>query len=150
MRGIGQVTTVLAILLTAFSFARAEYAPVVVYPAEQSFHQAIAPLRRAAELEPRNAEARFRLGHAYHVAWHLWRGGLVPYGAGYDRLAELEFRAAIEADPKHLGAHLLLYELYQSRGDWKAAELLLPRLLELSRDVEVLSRGIRPPPQPAP
>lgn len=126
------------------------FAPVVVYPTEQAFQQAVAPLRSAAEAEPRNAEARFRLGYAYHVAWHLWRVRLISYGAGYDRLAEQELWAAIAADPQHPGAHLLLYELYQSRGDWEAAERLLPRLLELTRDIGVLSRGIRPAPAPPP
>ena len=109
------------------------FAPVVVYPTEQAFQQAVAPLRRAAEAEPRNAEVRFRLGYAYHVAWHLWRAGLTSYGADYQRLAERELRAAIAADPRHLGAHLLLYELYQSRGDWKSARGLLPALLTLLR-----------------
>ncbi|MCS7172454.1 MAG: hypothetical protein N0A24_03445 [Armatimonadetes bacterium] len=138
------------VLLLTAPLSAQDYAPVLLYPTEQAFREATASLSRAAEQQPRSAEARFRLGYAYHVAWRLWRGGLIPYGAGYDRLAEGEFRAAIEADPRHFGAHLLLYGLYQSRDDWKAAERLLPRLLELSRDVDVLSRGIRPAPGPPP
>lgn len=146
-RGLG--TAAALVLLTALS-VHGQFAPVLVYSTEQAFRQAIASLRQAAEAEPRNAEARFRLGYAYHVTWHLWRGRLIPYGRGYDRLAEEEFRAAMAADPRHLGAHLLLYELYQSRGDWRAAQRLLPRLLELTRNLEVLSRGLGMAPQPPP
>ncbi len=154
MRSIRAVGSAVAVLLTALLPAHAEYAPVLVYPTEQAFLAAIAPLRQAAEREPKNAEARYRLAYAYAVAWHLWRLRVISYGANYDRLSERELRAAIDADPNHLGAHLLLYELYQSRQDWGAAERLLPRLLALTRDLDVLSRGLRPaptpPPQPAP
>ncbi len=149
MRRTVLATGLLAVLLAALP-AQAEYAPVLVYPTEQAFLAAVAPFRQAAEREPRNAEARYRLGYAYAVAWHLWRLRVVSYGANYDRLAERELRAAVDLNPKHLGAHLLLYELYQSRGHWRAAERLLPALLALTRDIEVLSRSVRPAPSHAP
>jgi tetratricopeptide (TPR) repeat protein len=143
----GVWTAIGLLLLAALPAQAREFAPAVVYPTEASFRQATAALQQAAEQQPQNAEARFRLGQAYQVAWHLWRGGLVPYGRDYDRLAERELQAAVQADPRHLGAYLLLYRLYQSRGDWEAAVRLLPRLLELTRDVAVLSRAVRPAPQ---
>jgi len=130
-RWVGALGAAVAVWLTAAPAWG--FAPVVVYPTEQAFQQAVAPLRAAAAAEPRNAEVRFRLGYAYHVAWHLWRVGLISYGASYDQVAEREFRAAIAANPQHLGPHLLLYELYQSRGDWKAAQQLWPALLAVLR-----------------
>ena len=128
-----EVAGVAAVAACVAAAPASAFAPVVVYPAEQAFQQAVAPLRSAAEAEPQNAEARFRFGYAYYVAWHLWRVGLISYGASYDQVAEREFRAAIAANPQHLGPHLLLYELYQSRGDWKAAQQLWPALLALLR-----------------
>ncbi|MDR5683545.1 MAG: hypothetical protein QN163_05910 [Armatimonadota bacterium] len=140
----GAVTLVaIALAGTALAFDLS-----ATYPNDAAFVQAVAPLRAAAQANPRNADARFRLGYAYYWTWRLWRVGSIAYGADYHRTAESEFRAAIAADEKHVDAYLALYNLYQSRGDWDAAEALLPKLMELSKDFAVLARAGAVPPPP--
>lgn len=130
--------------------------PASVYPTEAAFAASIAPLRAAVERNPRDVRSRLLLGYAYFSTWRLNQVGAIPYGATYDRLAEAEFRAILQVDPNHLGAHLALYTLLQSRGDWEAAEALLPRLMSLSRDLGTLGqagavpRPPSPPPSPRP
>lgn len=103
-----------------------------VYPSEAAFTAAVAPLRQAVERNPRDPEARYRLGYAYFAAWRQYETGLVAYGRDYDRAAEAEFRAALEASPGHLGSLLALYTLLRLRGDWAAAEALVPEISRLT------------------
>jgi len=120
--------------------------PASVYPTEAAFTASLAPLRTAIERNPRDVRSRFLLGYAYFSAWRLYQVGIISYGATYDRPAEAEFRAIIRMDPNHLGAHLALYILLQCRGEWEAAEVLLPRLLRLL----VQAGAVPPPPSPPP
>jgi tetratricopeptide (TPR) repeat protein len=124
--------------------------PASVYPTEAAFTASVGPLRAAIERNPRDVRSRFLLGDAYLSAWRLYRAGVISYGATYDRPAEAQFRAIIRMDPNHLGAHLALYTLLQSRGEWEAAEALLPRLLSLSRDVGLLAQVGAVPRPPSP
>ncbi len=110
-----------------------------VYPAEAAFTAAIAPLRQAVERNPRDFEARYRLGFVYFTVWRQFEVGLIPYGRDYHRLAEAEFRAALAASPVHLGSLLALYNLLRLRGDWDAAEGILSEITRLT-----LPRGAVP------
>lgn len=103
-----------------------------VYASEAAFSAAVAPLRQAVERNPRDAEARYRLGYTYFTAWRQYETGLVAYGRDYHRAAEAEFRAALEASPGHLGSLLALYSLLRLRGDWRAAEALLAEISRLT------------------
>ncbi len=102
-----------------------------VYPSEAAFNAAVAPMRQAVQQNPRDAQARYRLGMAYFNAWRQFETGLIPYGRDYHRTAEAEFRAALAASPGHLGSLLALYGLLRLRGDWEAAEALLSDLSRL-------------------
>lgn len=103
-----------------------------VYPSEAAFNAAVAPLRQAVQQNPRDPEARYRLGFAYFTVWRQYEVGLVAYGRDYHRLAEAEFRAALGAAPGHLGSLLALYSLLRLRGDWDAAEAILAELSRLT------------------
>ncbi|MCS7235131.1 MAG: tetratricopeptide repeat protein [Armatimonadota bacterium] len=105
--------------------------PSAVYPSEAAFQAAVAPLRQAVQQNPRDPEARYRLGFAYFTVWRQYEVGLVTYGRNYHQLAEAEFRAALAAVPGHLGSLLALYGLLRLRGDWDAAESLLAELSRL-------------------
>ncbi len=110
-----------------------------VYPSEAAFTAAIAPLRQAVERNPRDFEARYRLGFAYFTVWRQFEVGLIPYGRDYHRVAEAEFRAALAASPGHLGSLLALYNLLRLRGDGDAAERILSEITRLT-----LPRGAVP------
>ncbi|GBD28606.1 hypothetical protein HRbin31_00625 [bacterium HR31] len=125
------LVAVLAVL-TACAAPAAARDLSAVYPSEGAFAAALAPLREAAERNPRDAEARYRLGLAYFAVWRQYEVGLVAYGRDYHRVAEAEFRAALRASPGHLGSLLALYTLLRLRGDWSGAEALLAEVSRLT------------------
>ena len=106
-----------------------------------AFGAALAPLRQLAEREPRNPQARYRLGYAYFTARRQFELGLISYGGDYHRLAEAEFRAALAVAPDHLGSLLALYNLLRLHGDWHAAEELASRISELALPRTWVSAG---------
>lgn len=106
-----------------------------VYPSEAAFTEVLAALRQAVERNPRDPEARYRLGYSYFTAWRQFETGLVGYGRDYHRHAEAEFRAALAAAPDHLGSLLGLYALLRLRGEWREAERLVPSITRLTLPV---------------
>ncbi|GBD30374.1 hypothetical protein HRbin32_01477 [bacterium HR32] len=124
MRGLGAAALVLLMLLGVAPAGGGQDLSAV-YPSEQAFAAATAGLRQRAQENPRDPDVRYRLGLAYFSVWRQFEAGLVPYGRGYDRAAEAEFRAALQAAPGHLGSLLALYSLLRLRGQWEEAEALL-------------------------
>ncbi len=56
--------------------------------------------------------------------------------------ARNEANRILEKDGQHLGAHLLLAEAHQARGEWYAAEQTLRRALEIDPRHEAARRGL--------
>jgi Flp pilus assembly protein TadD len=71
-------------------------------------HQAVIPLERARDLEPRKGSIREALARAY-------------YRAGRTSSAEEEFAAAVEIDPTNDYAHFGLALCLERRGDLDGA-----------------------------
>ncbi len=56
--------------------------------------------------------------------------------------ARNEANRILEKDGQHIGAHLLLAEMHQTRGEWYAAEQALRRALEIDPRREAARRGL--------
>ncbi|MBI5293183.1 MAG: tetratricopeptide repeat protein [Chloroflexi bacterium] len=56
--------------------------------------------------------------------------------------ARNEANRILEKDRQHIGAHLLLAEMHQTRGEWYAAEQALRRALEIDPRREAARRGL--------
>ncbi len=131
MRSLGALITAVLLVFGAVSAVSAQDLSAV-YFSEHAFASATAGLRRQAQENPRDPDARYRLGLAYFTVWRQFEMGLIAYGQGYDRMAEAEFRAALQAAPGHLGSLLALYSLLRLRGEWEAAAALVPAIVQLT------------------
>jgi tetratricopeptide (TPR) repeat protein len=74
--------------------------------------EALAPLRRAAELAERNLDG--------HPVPTLWLAETL-LACGQDGEAEKHFRAALDSDENNPRAHFGLAQIAGARGDWKAS-----------------------------
>jgi arylsulfatase A-like enzyme/Tfp pilus assembly protein PilF len=118
---------------------------------QRRYKDAIAPLRKAIELNPDAAMAHYEMGVALYetgdlktAAGHFeivtkrmpkWSDARFSYGSVLARInrvpeAESELRAALELEPKHYRANLLLGRLLDLQGKSKEGVVYLRRAVE--------------------
>jgi tetratricopeptide (TPR) repeat protein len=121
---------------------------------EQNVDDAIKSFRRALELDPRHALARYNLALALNRVdrtadaidemkkalaidsrgeTHYMLGVMYSHQGEFDAAAR-ELKAAIAADPRSAEAHAALGAVFRARRDWESAERELRRAIAINPD----------------
>ncbi len=122
---------------------------------EQDIDEAMKSFRRALEINPRHALARYNLALALNRAdrtaeaieemkrtlaidsraeMHLRLGAMYAHQGEFDAAIE-QLNAAVRLDPRSAEAHATLGAVFQARKDWESAEREFLRAIAIGPDV---------------
>jgi tetratricopeptide (TPR) repeat protein len=101
---------------------------------EETFAAAIRPYETAIARNANDADAHYWLGVAYMHVWRLYKFGLAPYAAGYNRRAVVALERALQlrATPVFM---VRLLEAYGAAGDRRRYDALFDRVGALAQPI---------------